>query len=207
MQFKSSALLMPISEDGQLTHQAVLAALSQGKHIPEENSRFCFKVTRSPEIYPMQLVQAKGIGLPEQCNPINKEICLIEDDFLTIKVDVSTSRSVTVFDSEKMPVHKENGKPLRKDIAISPTTKQFEHLLNTLMTSSGFKLVRIMAVGDFHRTNVKKTSSNFFIPHVEVELSVSVVNPELAEKALVLGIGKHRSYGFGFIDVLEHYSV
>lgn len=195
---------MPISEDGQMTHKAVLAALSQGQNIPDEDGKFCFKVIRSPEIYPMQLVEAKGSGLPVQCDPVTKELNLAANDLLIIKLDLSTSRTVSIFDSANKPVLKDNGKPVRKDIAYAPSSKEFEPFLQSIMANAGFQLVRVMSVGNYHKTHVKKTSNQFFIPHCEVELTVSVVDIDKAELAIVLGVGKHRSYGYGYIEVLEH---
>ncbi|MDI5832614.1 type I-E CRISPR-associated protein Cas6/Cse3/CasE (plasmid) [Shewanella xiamenensis] len=203
MKFKSTALLMPMSEEGQMTHKAVLSALSQGQNIPEEDGKFCFKVIRSPEIYPMQLVQAKGTGLPVQCNPVTKELHLEAYDFLIIKLDLSTSRTVSIFDSDNKPVLKDSGKPARKDIAYAPSSKEFEPFLQSIMANAGFELVRVMSVGSYHKTQVKKTSNKFFIPHCEVELSVSVVDSDKAELAIALGVGKHRSYGYGYIEILE----
>lgn len=205
MKYKSRSLLMPIAEDGQLLHQSVLAALSAGEDIPVEDKKFCYKVTRSPKIEPLQLVEAKGVSLPVQCNPLDEEIKLANGDCLNLTVNLSTCRTIDAKrDGEK--VINDDGRPKRKDVFIDSRDKQtFETLLTTLLLNIGLEFIRCSEVGPLLQTKIEKPKHKFFIRHCKVSLTATVIDFQKAEAGIVAGIGKHKSYGFGFITLDDQF--
>lgn len=204
MNYLTSSFLMPITEDGQLTHQAVLSAISQGSHINEADKKFCFKVSRSPAIYPLQLVELKGEALPSQSNPKVKDVTFAKDEILRLKVKLSAARSVNVFDPNGVKLLRSDGKPIRKDVVFN-LSNGIDEALSTLLDCIGLKLVRVSFVSQLHKIKVAKTNHKFFIPHVSVEFDASVVEPHLAESGFIRGIGKHKSYGFGYLELEDRF--
>jgi hypothetical protein len=198
MEFQTRSFLMPNTEDGQLLHQAVIAALSEGQNISEPEKQFCYKVTRSHKIAPLQLVEVKGFELPAQSQPLTDSISLTEGEFINLTVDLSMSRTINL--SPK-------GEPTKRtDIFISPhDTSKFESMLSSLLMKNGMELVRVNEVGQLFKTGVAKANHKFFIPHCEISLTATIIDPLKAERCFVTGFGKHKAYGYGMIQINERF--
>ena len=77
-----------------------------------------------------------------------------------------------------------------------------ENMAKPRLEKSGFDVNEVQIRG-FERLNMNKTNdrsnSNWYLQGAFVEAKVSVRTPELAEKSLILGFSKKRSFGFGFV--------
>lgn len=199
LNFEEAAFTMQWHENRQLIHKQVYDILLEGKMIPEDQKTrpFVYDVTLLDRASRLALVTARGLKLGNGIQSEQVSRTVRTGDTLTIRTRLSAVKRLTL-SVPGAPVTAEKPKVQETLIQAHDVGSWATELLARFgMAASDIKLL------DYQHRQVSKHNRRFRINEAYLEARVTIESTPDFIKAYLNGMGRHKGYGYGFLEVVS----
>lgn len=188
--FQECAFTIPWSDNRQELHDGAYNVLLKGKHVPDSQTTraFVYDITRMGE---SALITARAPEFGGSL-PVESETIVVRDgDRLTIRARLSGVRRQSVDDAggKRRVVHK----------AIAQ--EDLPEWAAVLLERHGMVPDQVVCT-NYQCVHVGRKNQRFAINEVSIEAVVTVGAADQFVSAFLGGLGRHKGYGLGKIEVL-----
>lgn len=188
-----TAFTLPWSNNLTDIHKQVYDVILEGKNIPSniKTRPFLFDVTVLDADNGIALVVARGQKLAESLSPESSKITVTEGDKLSVLIKLSAARRFTEV----------KGESVRRTERLVPDD-ELEEFAGYQLKRSGMT-VSSLNIDDINLHHVVKGKNRFVIKEITVTADVIVDCGVTFTQAYLGGVGRHKGYGFGKIEIKE----
>lgn len=189
--FFECAFTLPWSENRQDLHDGVYDTILEGKHIPdnEKTRSFVYDIAKIGEA---ALVTVRASAFSGQIPAEPGAITVKSEDTLTIRAKVSAVRRQS----------HENAAGKRSIAHKMIEASEIPEWASALLSRHGMTAESVRCFG-LQSYKVAKGKQFFLVNEASIEADVKVSAADQFVNAFLSGIGRHKGYGFGKIEVVE----
>lgn len=182
--YQETAFTVPMLVDRQAMHQRVYDVVTNGQH--QDRRDFVFDLLPIDAESTLALATVRSIKFSDEIPAEDKSLTVRHGDDLRIRVRLASVRR---------PRSAEG-----KSVAQRVTPGQLEEWFTDLLARKGMNAEDVRVV-DKATFRVDKEPYPFIIPAVRYSATVTIDNPVSFATAFLSGVGRHKGYGLGLLEV------
>ena len=185
------AFTLPWSDNRQEVHDEVYHTILEGKHVPshQKTRAFVYDITRMGESA-LATVRAPAFSGEIPSEP--GSFTVKENETLTIRARVSAARRQS----------HESAAGKRTIIHKAITAEDIPEWAEALLSRHGMTTKSIRCL-NLQNHKVIKGKQSFMVNEVSIEAVVTVSAADQFANAFLAGVGRHKGYGLGKIEVIS----
>ena len=195
IQYQETAFTIPWERNLQAIHDRVYQVLLEGRHVsgPGKTRTFVFDVLPMDADAGIGLVVARGLSFPDSIVSEPKQLAVQVGSRFTVRARLSPIRQIWT--------DRDDRKKVRAYRALS--NEEVPNWCCELLERNGMRADSAVVLSTNQWPVYKSSDASFGVTEARIEADVSVTEPALFVKAFLGGVGRHKGYGFGMLEVTK----
>lgn len=193
VKYQETAFTLPWDDNRQRIHDRVYDIVLGGAHVPadQRTRKFLYDVTLLDKELGLSLVTVRASEFIDDIQSEEKQLVVQDGESMTVRARVSAVKRVSRTDRDKpYNLHR----PVPKEELSTWAASMFAR--------KGMETTEIKVL-DETPLKVLKPKLSFGIDEVTVEAKVTVLSAQEFVRAFFSGMGRHKAYGLGMIEVVQ----
>lgn len=186
IEYKEASMLLPQSENRQVTHRQVYDALSSSRGKRTERD-YVFSVSTGKALGKLVMATIRAPSLPDAIPSVESAKTFTVGDTITARVELVTMAQI--------PGKRYQYRERRAD--------EIKGWIDEMMARHGFSVNKATwGQATRHRIASPKAKA-FAVPSMLFEVELTVVEASRCAAAWLNGIGRKKGYGFGMLEAID----